>query len=143
MKQKKDTTATNGVGILNLPDTNFILIDRDKPYYGAPVFNMAGDRLSYVASTDSADTGTRRSRVYLADLTASHPTPAEVLTQLTADGDTLFINQYTVPKFSHDGRRLIAGVAPYIAPDDTTIVDFERAELDIWRWDAPTPRHRN
>lgn len=137
VKQKKDTTATNGVGILNLPDTNFILIDRDKPYYGAPVFNMAGDRLSYVASTDSADTGTRRSRVYLADLTASHPTPAEVLTQLTADGDTLFINQYTVPKFSHDGRRLIAGVAPYIAPDDTTIVDFERAELDIWRWDAP------
>ena len=52
-------------------------------------------------------------------------------------GDSIFINQYTVPSFSHDGRRLIAGVARYVAPDDTTIVDFEQPTLDIWRWDAP------
>lgn len=49
----------------------------------------------------------------------------------------LYLNQYSTPKFSRDGRRLIVGVAPRVAPDDTTIVDFERAELDIWRWDAP------
>lgn len=47
-------------------------------------------------------------------------------------------NQYTKPEFSHNGRRLIAGVGPVIAPDDTTIVKFERARLDIWRWDSPT-----
>ena len=52
-------------------------------------------------------------------------------------GDSLFINQYSKPRFSENGRRLIIGVAPEVAPDDTTIVDFERAELDIWRWDAP------
>lgn len=51
--------------------------------------------------------------------------------------DSLFINQYSSPQFSFNGKRLIIGVAPYIAPDDTTIVDFERADLDIWRWDAP------
>lgn len=51
--------------------------------------------------------------------------------------DSLFINQYSRPEFSYNGKRLIVGVAPYIAPDDTTIVDFERADLDIWRWDAP------
>lgn len=52
-------------------------------------------------------------------------------------GDSIFPNQYTKIKFSHDGRRMIVGVAPYVAPDDTTIVDFEQAALDIWRWDAP------
>lgn len=52
-------------------------------------------------------------------------------------GDSLFVNQYSVPAFSHDGKRLIVGVARYIAPDDTTIVDFEQPALDIWRWDAP------
>lgn len=52
-------------------------------------------------------------------------------------GDSIFPNQYTKLKFSNDGRRLIVGVAPYVAPDDTTIVDFEQAALDIWRWDAP------
>lgn len=49
----------------------------------------------------------------------------------------LFVNQHSTPLFSHDGRRLIIGVAPEIAPDDTTLVSFETPALDIWRWDAP------
>lgn len=49
----------------------------------------------------------------------------------------LYINQYSKPEFSFNGRRLVVGVAPGIAPDDTTLVSFERPELDIWRWDAP------
>ncbi|MDE5773425.1 MAG: hypothetical protein K2H86_03070, partial [Muribaculaceae bacterium] len=53
-------------------------------------------------------------------------------------GEIMRLNQYSKPVFSHNGRRLIAGVAPIIAPDDTTIVDFEHPSLDIWRWDSPT-----
>ncbi|MDE6559520.1 MAG: prolyl oligopeptidase family serine peptidase, partial [Muribaculaceae bacterium] len=52
-------------------------------------------------------------------------------------GDTLRMNQYAIPKFSKSGRFLYVDVAPIVAPDDTTIVDFEQAQLDIWRWDAP------
>ena len=52
------------------------------------------------------------------------------------DGE-LVPNQYTKLSFSHDGRRLIAGVAPIIAPDDTTIVDFEQGKLDIWVLNKP------
>lgn len=52
-------------------------------------------------------------------------------------GDTLRLNQYSRPRFSKSGRYLYVDVAPVIAPDDTTIVDFEQAALDIWRWDAP------
>lgn len=56
----------------------------------------------------------------------------------------LYINQYSKPVFSHNGKRLVIGVAPEIAPDDTTLVSFERPELDIWRWDAPfTPPQEN
>lgn len=58
--------------------------------------------------------------------------------QTRANGDSLFVNQYSKVEFSKNGERLIVGVAPAVAPDDTTIVDFERADLDIWRWDAPT-----
>ncbi|MDE6017691.1 MAG: prolyl oligopeptidase family serine peptidase [Muribaculaceae bacterium] len=49
----------------------------------------------------------------------------------------LYINQYSKLEFSNNGKRLIIGVAPEIAPDDTTLVSFERPELDIWRWDSP------
>ena len=52
-------------------------------------------------------------------------------------GDSIFPNQYSKITFSNDGSRLIVGVAPAVAPNDTTIVDFEQAQLDIWRWDAP------
>lgn len=60
-------------------------------------------------------------------------------------GEELFINQYSKPEFSHNGNRLIIGVAPEIAPDDTTLVSFETPELDIWRWDAPytVPEEKN
>lgn len=57
--------------------------------------------------------------------------------QKQARGDSLLINQYSVPVFSHNGKRLIIGVAPTVLPNDTNIVDFEHAALDIWRWDAP------
>ncbi|MDE7410387.1 MAG: prolyl oligopeptidase family serine peptidase [Muribaculaceae bacterium] len=50
---------------------------------------------------------------------------------------SLYVNQYSKPTFSHNGSRLIIGVAPEVAPDDTTLVSFERPKLDIWRWDAP------
>ncbi len=58
---------------------------------------------------------------------------------------SLYVNQYSKPVFSHNGKRLVIGVAPEIAPDDTTLVSFERPELDIWRWDAPMtpPQEKN
>lgn len=52
-------------------------------------------------------------------------------------GDTLRLNQYSAPVFSKSGRFLYVDVAPIVQPNDTTIVDFEQAQLDIWRWDAP------
>lgn len=59
-------------------------------------------------------------------------------------GEDLYINQYSEPVFSHNSKRLVIGVAPEVAPDDTTLVSFETPELDIWRWDAPhTPPEDN
>lgn len=167
-RPKNDTVTTNGVGVMFLPDTAFYLIDRDKKFYGAPVFDEKGRQLAYVAGNDSSESGTKRLQLYLAVTDRLMQTPREFdivipgakgknlkrpnLEFPEAQGeklrewqkrmeatrsDSLFINQYAIPAFSFDGRRLVVGVAPYIAPDDTTIVDFERADLDIWRWDAP------
>ncbi|MBD5221525.1 MAG: S9 family peptidase [Bacteroidales bacterium] len=168
-KAEKDSLSTDGVGVMLLPDTSFILIDRDRKYYGAPTFDVAGKRLAYTASMDSTESGTLRADLFLADINrTSSITPRLIPTSRTerapinlalphaADaaqqaelqeqrakaikasaGDSLFVNQYSPLLFSHNGKRLIVGVAPYVCPDDTTIVDFERADLDIWRWDAP------
>lgn len=137
-KPEKDSVTTDGIGVFMLPDTSYTIIDRDRRFYGAPVFSEDGTRLAYTASDDTVKTGTKRAAVYLSDLRDDMRTPLRIdLGFKDSDGRELVPNQYTAPRFSHDGRRLVAGVAPVIAPDDTTIVDFEQGKLDIWVWDKP------
>ena len=137
-KCKKDSLSANGIGVILLPDTSYVILDRDKEFYGKPVFDHEGRQLAYVASDDSVKSGTKRASLYHALLENPMKSPQEIKSLFVgASGDTLVSNQYTRPVFSHNGRRLVSGVAPVIAPDDTTIVDFENPALDIWRWDAP------
>lgn len=143
-KSDTDSLATNGTGFMDLSDFSFTLIDRDKNFYGKPVFNESGSQLAYIASDDSVKTGTKHASLYLSDLTSRNHDPKEITMTFGDKSKDLFINQYSSPKFSHNDRRIIVGVAPYVAPDDTTIVDFENPSLDIWRWDAPyTPPQEN
>ena len=144
-KMKKDTLATSGAGIILLPDTSFHLLDRDKEFYGEPVFDKEGTRLAFIASDDSVKTGTKKSQLFLTDLSSSRLEAInKPVTVEAAKKGQLILNQYSKPEFSYNGNRLVVGIAPYIAPDDTTLVSFETAGLDIWRWDAPyTPPQAN
>lgn len=138
VKEDKDSLTTSSVGVIFFPDTSYVVLDRDKRFYGMPQFSYDGDMLAYICSEDSVKSGTKRTSVMLSDL--RHPMHSSREIQLTfndKNGKPLLPNQYTSLTFSHNGKRLIAGVAPVIAPDDTTIVDFEQGKLDIWRWDAP------
>lgn len=146
-KQETDSVSTDGVGVMFLPDASFVLLDRDKAFYSTPVFDETGTKIAYTASADTVKTGTKRASVYCADLSNPMKTPVEYALEFKdSAGKVLLPNQHTRPRFSYNGKRLIGGVAPVIAPDDTTRYDFETAELDIWRWDAPhTPpqeKHR-
>ncbi|MDE6027775.1 MAG: prolyl oligopeptidase family serine peptidase, partial [Muribaculaceae bacterium] len=137
-KAEADTVSTDGVGVMFLPEKSFVLLDRDKCFYSTPVFDESGNLLAYTASSDTIKTGTKKAAIYCADLKSPMHTPREFALKFTgSDGKELQPNQYTLPKFSYNGKRLIGGVAPMIAPDDTTKYAFETAELDIWRWDAP------
>lgn len=170
-----DSLSTDGMAVINLPDTALILIDRDRKFYGKPVFSYQGDHLAFIVSNDTVKSGTKESSLLLADLNSviaepkefnfreyphgkvnlsrphsSDPEQQELLMKRWSDNnrrqeaESLKLNQYSKPEFSHNGRRLIVGVAPSVAPNDTTIVDFEQPELDIWRWDAPlTPPQEN
>ncbi len=137
-KNKKDTVTTKSVGIISFPDTSYIVIDRDCDFYGEPVFSYDGGRLAYTSSRDTVASGTKECGVYVSDLRHDLESPRRVMLEFKdGRGATLRPNQYTTLEFSRSGKRLIAGVAPVIAPDDTTIHDFETGKLDIWRWDSP------
>lgn len=44
------------------------------------------------------------------------------------------VSEYGNLSFSKTGRRLFLGVAPVMPPKDTTVPDFEKAQLDIWHY---------
>ncbi len=137
----KDTLFTKGIRILYLSEWKEFLIDEGKKYYGNPVFSSDGTKLAYTATNDSNTTGTRRMQLFMTSLSDQPSSPQEYNLKIDS---SLYINQYSHPTFSHNGKRLLIGVAPEIAPDDTTLVSFERPSLDIWRWDAPyTPPQEN
>lgn len=140
-KPEKDSLATNCVGTMSLPDPSLVILDRDRKFYGVPAIDEEGNYIAYTAADDSLKSGTRDASVYFCDLRHELRTPVRIpLAFKDAGGNPLRPNQYTRPVFSHNGKRLIAGVAPVIAPDDTTIVDFEKGKLDIWVWNkAFTP----
>ncbi len=174
LKIPSDTASVNGVGFIRLAKRGQELADTGKRWYGKPVFNEAGNRLAFVASDDSVKTGTKSCSMMIADLEggfkarwiyqkvtsgkgtslrrphSDDPVEQErLLLEWKKRVDALnhpdlYVNQYSNIEFSANGNRLIVGVAPKVAPDDTTIVDFENPKLDIWRWDAPlTPPQEN
>lgn len=146
VKEKKDTLTTSSVGVIFFPDTSYIVLDRDKKWYGVPQFSYAGDKLAFTCSDDSVKTGTKMTQIMVSDLSRPMHSVKDIKISFTdSQGSQLLPNQYTTLSFSRNGKRLIAGVAPVIAPDDTTIVDFEQGKLDIWRWDAPMtpPKEKN
>ena len=46
------------------------------------------------------------------------------------------VNENSGLFFSKNGSRLFTGIGPISPKKDTSIVDFEHPELDIWNWDA-------
>lgn len=142
-KNKKDTLSVNGIGVFLLPDTTFHLLASEKQFFGKPSFDREGKLFAFTSSNDSIETGTRKCQLYLTSLPALTTQEINLTGDATNKGE-FFLNQYSEPQFSFSGKRLIVGVAPYVAPDDTTLVDFEKASLDIWRWNAPyTPPQEN
>lgn len=75
-KPEKDSVTTEGIGVYHLPDTSYTIIDRDRKFYGAPVFSEDGSRLAYIASNDTNETGTKRTTVYLSELQRDLQTPS-------------------------------------------------------------------
>ena len=111
-------------------------------WVGLPVFDQDGARALFLQATDTLDSGSKHPKLYLYDtasrerilLIGENPGPK------VPEGWGLTENSRLL--FSHDGKRILAGIQAFEPPKDTTLVPFETPGLDIWNWDAPTlPPH--
>ena len=125
------------VGIYNVATATATELGSGHKFYTLPTFDAAGQQVLYLASADSADSGTKHCELYYYKV--GNPTSSRLV---AADYEGNIpkgwgLNQYSNPFFSQNGQRIFAGVAQHVAPKDTNRVAFETAGLDVWTWNAP------
>ena len=132
-KDKKDSLSRDELVLYDPVRMEKTVLDADKAYYGGLVFDDSGLLLACLASTDTVKDGNKHCAILLS---RSGQAAETVVSQDYSDSMGRTFNENSAPYFSKSGLRLFAGIAPFIGPKDTTIVDFETARLDIWNWDA-------
>jgi dipeptidyl aminopeptidase/acylaminoacyl peptidase len=98
------------------------------------VLDETGSQLAFVAERDSSDKSIQKfyklwywkAGADTARPIADRQSPGKMPGWTVSDNATF--------SFSKSGQRLFFGVAPVMPPKDTTVPDFEKAQLDIWHY---------
>ena len=150
-KEEKDSLSFSAVVLYDLPKERVDTLSKGREEYANLAFNAAGDKLVFTATDDKEkDDGTPRHAVLLAQETvlqkATRRTPAvtewrncELLAADDADlPEGWIVGKESGPAFSNNSSRVVLRLQDYFPPKDTTVYDFEAAQLDIWVWDKHT-----
>ena len=142
-KDKKDSLSKDEVVLFKLPDMGRKTLSEGKKFYSLPNFNADGDKLVFLASADSNATGNKHCSIILyEELLQGKGHKAtlvenveELIPQDYSLEKGLCVTENASPSFSKNSTRVLLGVAECLPPKDTTIIDFETAQLDIWAYD--------
>jgi dipeptidyl aminopeptidase/acylaminoacyl peptidase len=133
---KKDSTDTPGILFYDLKKNASMRISNGKAEYKSFAFDENGEQLLYLSTRDTSKV---EQKVFDVRYFRNGSDSAVILAGKNASGlpENWIFNEFSAPRFSRNGERIILGAAPRQAPKDTTIVDFEMAALDIWHWREP------
>jgi len=149
-KDKKDSLSFSSVILYDLTSGKADTLSRDRSEYTGISFNHDSNAMVFL-STDQEEenVGTRSWGISLVEekviKKASRKQPAgtvleirELIPQEYPLHEDWLVSDKAGVRFSNASRRLILQLNRHVPAKDTTIVSFETAALDIWRWDAET-----
>ncbi len=162
-KDKKDSLSVTAVLVARAPECLDTLV-KGAESYSRLTFSDAEDQIAFLGSKDKSKNRNKCQALYLTSIRAlktgrkAHQPleeAADSMTVISKDGGWAYstkelvaegtkvegtpgwtLNENTELQFTPDGKRLFLGIGAIRPPKDTTIVDFETAQLDIWNWDA-------
>ncbi|GAB6009647.1 S9 family peptidase [Dysgonomonas reticulitermitis] len=132
----KDTINKPGVGLIDLNNLNKRIVSVNQKIYKSLSLSESGSKLTFLATADSLKKEIKDYNLFYFDNTKDS---AFVVADKSTFGmpDKWNVSENYNPAFSKDEKRLFLGTAPIVLPKDTTIPDFEKAQLDIWHWQEP------
>lgn len=133
---KGDSITKNEVFTYTLDKPEFKKVAAGAAYFGKLAFAKADNKLAFLASADTSVLYSKRCDLYVWQ---PNSTQAICLIDSTTAGmpNGWYVSEHSLPSFSKDGKRIYFGTAPMRQLKDTTLVDFETAQLDIWHYAEP------
>ena len=129
---KKNKKLKSSATVYDLPTMTMSVLSQGKKYYGGARYSVDGSKIVFLASTDTITTGNKHcSLFYVNNGLSSEIIPQGYSRNLPSGWG---LNENSAPEFSQDGQRVLIGVAPYIAPNDSSFIDVETAQVDIWNY---------
>lgn len=132
----KDTVNKPGVLFINLSTLDQRTVSTGKTTYKNVALSESGSKLTFLATADSIKKEIKDYGLFYFDATLDS---AMLMADKSTSGmpDKWSVSENYSPVFSKDEKRLLLGTAPVKLPKDTTIPDFEKAQLDLWHWQEP------
>ena len=132
-KDKKDSLSQDAMLLYDPATRARTVLDSGKAYYGSAAFDNKGAQLAFLASADSLKDAGRHCDLML---WSKGPGLRKLVGADYRVKDDWCVNNLSEPFFSSSGKRIFLGMGPCKPPKDTTVAEFEKAELEIWNWDA-------
>ena len=132
----KDTVNKAGVLFINLNNLDKKTVSTRKTIYKNVALSESGSKLTFLATADSLKKEIKEYGLFYFEATLDS---ARLMADRNTSGmpDKWSVSENYSPVFSKDEKRLLLGTAPIKLPKDTTIPDFEKAQLDLWHWQEP------
>lgn len=133
---EKDSLSPKGVLYINLNDYKKRIVSSGHTEYKNLSLSESGAKLAFLATADSLKKEIKEYKLFGFDNSLDS---ARLLVGSSTPGmpEQWNVSENYTPVFSKDESRLLLGTAPVTLPKDTTIPDFEKAQLDIWHWQEP------
>lgn len=133
----KDSVYRSQVIFVNLEKNTKTAVSTGQKEYKSISLSDDGQKLAFLGTADSSKVEVKEFKLFYYNIAGmdSARIVAEESSSTMKKGWNVSQNQN--PTFSRNSERLLFGVAPKALPKDTTIPDFEKAQLDIWHWEEP------
>lgn len=134
LKAKNDSMGSAKIIIANLTTPTFDTIMQGFNAASGFCFDEDGNQLAFVAERDSSEKALQKF------FKLWYYYPGADSASLYADRNTIGmplgsgVSENGKISFSQNGRHLFFGTAPVMPAEDTTLVDFELARLDLWHY---------
>ncbi len=131
--ESKDSTFDQGVYLFDTKAKKLTPLHQQKGVYKKLSFDKAGSQAAFLADLDTTDSKIRPFDLFYWQSNEKSAKKIDALTRLKADEEWL-ISEFDQLRFSEDNKRLFFGIAPPPILPDTTLLDEDKVNVEVWSW---------